>query len=399
MTILFTLTPAFNPNDGGVQRTTYKLGKYFTEQGLKVFYFSFKSQGHVLSEYGKLYHSVKEGGANNPENISQYKKDILKIRPDVIINQMPYEASIRRVLINLRKEHNFILLGCLRNSLFSVKNNLEAKVTEALPKWLVPLVNHRIGRWFLFQLHYYKHRKALKAILDTHDKYILLAPPNQDELAFFVGDYQKYKVLAIPNSIPEVYHEKLEKEKIILHVGRLNIPQKRSDLLFSFWQTAHQLLPDWRFIVVGDGPYMQELTEKIQQEKLPRISLEGYQQPESYYQNASIFMMPSAYEGFPNVILEAQSFGLVPIAFSSYPALSWIVADQKDALLSPPFEIDHMVANVVKLTGDQQQLNIMSKAALSNAEQFTIEKVGQQWIALFEELRNQSLDSLQKARS
>src|SRR5690554_2195271 len=123
MKILFTMTPAFNPNDGGVQRTTYKLGKYFTEQGIEVSYFSTNEKGHVAVEYGTLYHATEEGGQSNSQNIGYLKRVVKEISPTFVINQMPYETNLTNALAALKEEVSFTLLGCLRNSLFNFKSN------------------------------------------------------------------------------------------------------------------------------------------------------------------------------------------------------------------------------------------------------------------------------------
>ena len=113
------MTPAFDPNSGGVQRTTYKLGKYFTEQGMEVAYFSTANTGHIKVEYGTLHYSKKEGGVNNSKNIEQLAEVLQIFQPDFVINQMPYVKSLRDVLFQNKVKENYVLLGCLRNSLFS----------------------------------------------------------------------------------------------------------------------------------------------------------------------------------------------------------------------------------------------------------------------------------------
>jgi hypothetical protein len=69
MKVLIALTPAFNPNDGGVQRTSYKIGKFFTENGIEVSYFSMERDGHIEVAYGELFHSKLVGGVKNPVNL------------------------------------------------------------------------------------------------------------------------------------------------------------------------------------------------------------------------------------------------------------------------------------------------------------------------------------------
>lgn len=386
MKILFVLTPAFNPNDGGVQRTTFKLGKCFTENGLQVSYISLAHEGHVDAEFGDLYHSKLDGGCNNSKNI-QYMDEVLgTVQPDIVINQMPYEVALRNGLADAKKKHGFTLLGCLRNSLFAFKSNAKEIAQRTFPKWSHPFIDNPLGIGVLQAYHKSKHSSELKTILDVHDKYILLAPPNRDELEYFVGKYQSDKVLSIPNSIPEVFDSEVKKEKIILHVGRLNIAQKRSDLLAPFWKGIQDQLPDWKFVIVGDGPYRKTLEQEIRDFKLERIELVGYQKPEEFYKRASIFMMPSAFEGFPNTILEAQSYGCVSFVFNSYAALDWIVNDGDDSFLSPPFQTNVMVDQMVKLAKSDERLAEMRGKSFANAKRFTIDQVGKIWLKFFKEL-------------
>lgn len=386
MKILFALVPAFNPNDGGVQRTTFKLGKFFTENGLQVSYFSLQKTGHVSAEYGTLYYVQEEGEGGNKKNTARLRNILTEVRPDIVINQMPYEIPLREALFASKQQLGFILLGCLRNSLFSVKNNLTDTVNRMLPASISKGFNNAFGQSVALNIHKYKHARQLKAIINQHDLYILLAPPNRDELQYFIGAYKPEKVIAIPNSIPYVEQQTHSKEKIILHVGRLNIPQKRSDLLLPFWDKVYPELPDWEFWIVGNGPEKNNLEKQIARENIPRVRLLGYQKPEVYYRKASIFMMPSAFEGFPNTILEAQSYGCPIVAFKSYAALDWIVHNRKDAVLIKPYNTSEMAKETVVIAKEQSLLKEMSEHAKINARRFTIDKVGMIWLELFNKL-------------
>lgn len=383
--ILFTMTPAFNPYAGGVQRTTYKLGKYFSDNNFEVAYYSSANEGHTDVEYGELYHGTENGSVNNNANITKLTECLAHFKPDVVINQMPYEHPLRICLFHNKAKYNYLLLGCLRNSLFNFKNNVRDRMRQMLNPSLLPFANNFVGEWAIQKHHWIKHRKDLKLILDQHDYFILLAPPNRYELEHFVGDYKKEKVISIPNSIPSVLPEVFQKEKIILHVGRINVPQKRSDLLLEYWEKLHAELPEWRFVIVGEGEYFATLKSDLARKKLPRISLKGYQQPEPYFHKASIFMMPSAYEGFPNTLIEAQSYGCVPLVFNSYAALDWIVNDCEDALLIPPFDVEEMARSTVQIAVDEEMMSQLQTKALRNAERFTIEAVGQKWLRFFNE--------------
>ena len=387
MKILYTFTQAFDPNAAGVQRTTYRLGKYFTEQGLEVGYFSTRRKGHVDVEFGQMFAVPNLGGLKEIKNMVFLKQVIKKWKPDIVINQMPYDVILRQLLVEYKSIYKYKLLGCLHNSLFSFKDNVRHKSKQQLNNIIFKLIDNKIGLKIIELRHIVKHRNDLKKILDAHDKYILLAPQNRDELTFFVKKHKQDKIIVIPNSIPDIHSGSIkEKKKIILSVGRLNIEQKRADLIIEFWKKAHKELPDWEFNILGDGPYLDNMKQVIKKFELPRVFMLGYKKPEKYYKEASFFMMTSAYEGFPNTILEANSYACPVLAFRSYKAIDWIVNDGKDALLSPPFDVSNLANNSIMIAHDLKKLKTMQLNALENAKRFTIDKVGQQWLELFEKI-------------
>jgi glycosyltransferase involved in cell wall biosynthesis len=318
--------------------------------------------------------------------MDDFIKVIQDLKPDIILNQMPYEKPLRKALSVAKVTVPFKSLGCLNNSLFSFKSNIKEILKRQLPSFVFPLVNNTAGINYFQSRHRKKHSSELLEIMNTHDWFVLPSPKNFDELRYFVADFNTERVTAIPNSIPGIHDEcrYSNKEKILLFVGRVNVQQKRADLLLKVWNLIHNDLPDWKFVLLGDGPYLPALKEEAKLLKLDRVQFEGFQSPDNYYRAASVFIMPSSYEGFPSVLLEAQSFGLVPVVFDSYAAVSWILNNNEDAFLAKPYDIEEMAMKIKKLATDDNLLNKMKVKAFSNAERFTIENVGREWMALFQ---------------
>ena len=193
------------------------------------------------------------------------------------------------------------------------------------------------------------------------------------------------KIELIPNSIPYVSNKVPEKEKRILWLGRLDHVQKRADLILPLWQRISKILPDWHLDIVGDGPAMEEISTEIRTRKLENITIHGRQKPDSYFRRSPVYLMTSAFEGFPNTLIEALSFGCIPVLFDSFPMVRWIVKDRKNALLVPCYDIDKMAEDVVE-AAIGSKANEMMVHALENARRFEIERVGQLWLAFFDEM-------------
>jgi glycosyltransferase involved in cell wall biosynthesis len=384
--VMFVLTPAFDPTGGGVQNTTFKLGREFTLRGYEISYYSYTVDGHIQVDYGQLYHALEKGGSANEKNNLKLTALIAELKPHLVINQMPYEVGIQHALNAAKLRHQFVALGCLRNSLFSVVNNLETYAQKSLPKALHFFSRNALFQKFILARHKRRHANSLRGILSNHDYFVLLVPTNIDELRYFLTDFDENKILAIPNSIPDIHEDLTNKEKVILHVGRLNFSQKRSDLIVPFWEKLHKRLPDWTFEIVGYGEMENHVKNELMRLNLPRVKFFGKQNPIEYYKRASLFMMPSAYEGFPNTLLEAQSHGCVPFCFDSYPAVRWIVNDIEDGFLIKPFDLDDMVQQMVVVAKNDGLLQQHANFALNNAKRFVVDRVVDLWEEKFNEI-------------
>jgi glycosyltransferase involved in cell wall biosynthesis len=364
------------------------MSSYFKSQGHETNVFSYQVEGHTQQEAAILHSATHKGGNAEPKNNKQLQDLVFSLKPDVVINQMPYERPIGLALSQAKSKHEFLLLSCLRNTLYSVKLNLDQYVKSVVPNSIQPLFNNTLGQQLLLQKHKSRHAKDLKFILDTYDYFVMFGPPNLEELEYFVGNYKLHKTHLIPNSIPSVLEEMPPKEKRILWLSRLSYKQKRADLILPFWKKAINQLPDWQFDVVGNGDAYDDLKQQIEKEQIPRITLHGKQKPDEFYRRSPIYIMTSAFEGFPNTLIEAQSYASIPVVYDNYPICSWAVKKGKSGVLIPPFKVNRMANEVIKLAKNQDRQNQLMQAALENAREFHIDNVGKQWIEFF----NRKLD-------
>jgi glycosyltransferase involved in cell wall biosynthesis len=113
----------------------------------------------------------------------------------------------------------------------------------------------------------------------------------------------------------------LERNCYALCVARIDEEKRQLDLLDAYGRSGS---PGFRLALAGDidysGRYARAVAEKVRQ--TPGAALLGYQTPASLaelYENAAIFVLPSANEGQPIAVLEAVSHGL-PVLLSDIAA-------------------------------------------------------------------------------
>jgi len=356
------------------------MGQRFNFLGHSVGVFSFAHQGHDDCSFGELFGGVEPGSCHQHTNLAALQSTLEKFQPDVVINQMPYEHEISKVLANCK---SFLLLGCLRNTLYSVRGNLESYVQRTAPGPLKQLSGWKPAQRAFLALHRRRHRIDLERILKIYDHFVMFGPPNLEELSYFIPDFDRDKVRLIPNSIPHVAEHLPSKEKRLLWLGRVAQEQKRAELILPIWTRVSDMLPEWELDVVGDGPLLADLEREAAELNLPRIKFHGRQIPDDYYRRAAIFFMTSAFEGFPNTLVEAQSHAAIPVIFDSYPVAGWIVEDGANGYLVSPFDIDAMANSIVKLAKSPNRQKIAGQA-LDSARRFHIDRVGEMWQDVFE---------------
>jgi glycosyltransferase involved in cell wall biosynthesis/Flp pilus assembly protein TadD len=76
-----------------------------------------------------------------------------------------------------------------------------------------------------------------------------------------------------------------------------------------------RLVPAAHFVVAGDGPMRDDMVERATQLGLRRrLHLPGHVQVASWFRLMDVVLLTSRMEGLPNVLLEAQSFGIPVVA-------------------------------------------------------------------------------------
>ena len=97
---------------------------------------------------------------------------------------------------------------------------------------------------------------------------------------------------------------------VVGHVGRFE-EQKNHLFLIDIFQKIKELEPDSKLLLVGNGSLFEICKEKAEQLEGGHIIFAGQRSDVSRIYNAmDCFVLPSFYEGFPFVLVEAQINGL-----------------------------------------------------------------------------------------
>ena len=202
----------------------------------------------------------------------------------------------------------------------------------------------------------------------------------------------KVQILPNPITIPssDFVFDFLQKRKEVLYVGRIDENQKRIHRIIDTWALLEASFPDWKLIIVGDGVEKRNLVEKVIQLKLNNVVFEGFQNPSLYYKRASILMLTSEYEGFGLVVVEAMSFGVIPVVYGSYSAVYDIISDGVDGVILPynkkGYDTEFATEKMKELMLDADKRNNLAQAAIITSKRYSVESIVDSWNKLFAKL-------------
>ena len=144
----------------------------------------------------------------------------------------------------------------------------------------------------------------------------------------------KVRVSVIPNPLPlehwrgtgEIKAEARADHEIVA-AGRL-VPQKGFDILIESFRRISAHYPDWMLTIYGEGPQRPELELAVSKHGLQdKVALPGVLKDlRPVFCRASLFVLPSRFEGYPNVLLEALACGCPVIATDCPGACAEILA-------------------------------------------------------------------------
>lgn len=154
-------------------------------------------------------------------------------------------------------------------------------------------------------------------------------------------------------------------------------------MISAFAQIAGKF-PGWSLSIFGEGPDRAELENLAAASPCPdRIFLPGEtDQIEVEFAASDLFVIPSEFEGFGIVVLEAKRAGIPAIGFADCNGPNELIHPQIDGLLvgsSKKGDVADLAAAMRKLMADQEMRQEMGRAAAQSLEGYGIDQIGLVW--------------------
>jgi glycosyltransferase involved in cell wall biosynthesis len=204
-------------------------------------------------------------------------------------------------------------------------------ISQTAPHWMQRIFIPTIAKW----------------TFKSADRILCYTIHEKDELIELGIDPKKIAV--IHNGIDtDVFIPKRDtsRSRTILWIGRYT-PGKGVQYLIDAFARVVQRHPQAHLLMIGDGPQMEEIQQKIQELGLSTYITQKTFVPNedlpALYQSSDVFVLPSLSEGIPRTILESMACG-TPIVCTDLPQLVDLV---KGAGLLVPTRNPEAIASAI----------------------------------------------------
>ncbi len=229
-------------------------------------------------------------------------------------------------------------------------------------------------------------RRLLRLLYSQFDGVFVLNREHRDWLTGFEMQLDKEKVFLTAHHAPEVaapikpikkadlFADANDDTPVLFIACRLSAEKGIMDLP-DIMARARKSLPNLKLVIAGSGPAEEELKAL-----LPDARFMGWIDKAtlaSLYASLDMFVFPSRFDTFGNVLLEAFAHGMPAIAYDCKGPRDIIEHEVSGYLVDDPRE---MAAQIVSHFGWQARRNTMRTAARARAGHYSAERIMTQYV-------------------
>lgn len=344
---------------GGIERAMSTLANYFVTQGVEVYYVSMFPFEHFFSLDADVKYfepDVKYPKKGGMIKLVRYywkvfspfhgylARTLRQIAPDVVMSFGDWVPHL--AMLSLRGKYPFY---------YANRSN--------------PLIHYSWEIELIRRLAYRLY-PPVGIIAQT-----TLAKKRKEKI--FKGRLPKIQI--IPNPARVVRHYDIQRENYIITVGRMLWSKGFGRVIDVFYKLN---APEWKLILVGDGPAISEIKEKVCLLGLAdRVVFTGKSNHvDEWLAKSKIYIMASYKEGFPNALCEAMAAGLACVSYDIVAGPRDIITDGIDGYLVPDGDEKLMVERIQELVDNPELILSMGKNAEKIVEDLSIEKIGNMYL-------------------
>lgn len=175
-----------------------------------------------------------------------------------------------------------------------------------------------------------------------------------------------------------------DEQRLFLDVGRLH-HQKGVDVLLRAFRIFCLQCSNWRLRIVGEGELGKQLRSLCRDLDIEQhVDWVGQEDTARHFREATVFVLASRYEGMPNVLLEAMSYGLAVIATRASSGVLELIEHRKTGLLVDVDDEQMLANSMIELARDPGLREKLGRAGESRAGDYKVTSIAKEWERCFE---------------
>jgi glycosyltransferase involved in cell wall biosynthesis len=168
-------------------------------------------------------------------------------------------------------------------------------------------------------------------------------------------------------------------------VGRLS-GQKPVSRLVKAFHLLYLQYPKLVTVIVGEGPDFDAVRRLAASMNITdRVHFTGAADGKFLMAAFDVFVLPSSYEAFPYVYLEALARGL-PIVSTDVGGSTAVIDEGENGYIVPQATLGQMVVRLALLAEDPQLRASMSQKSLEKSRHFTVSNMVEQTVVIYRQL-------------
>ena len=342
---------------GGIESVLLSLAEYFKSKEYHVDFIETSSKGQWSNEFSKKGYNVYSIVINPFETRVHHVKRLanhLKGYDVLLLNDAPFAQSILGLL-----PQKTIVIPILHTDLKSMMWNASSNY----------------GQW---------------------DQIACVSSGLLESLNSFVN-LDKSEAMVISNGInvPGSWYKKsqgINNRLKVCFLGRVEDTQKGVLLIPEIAKIVIAQNNNIHFTIIGDGPSSHGLRNKIDEYNISGyFTLCGSMSHDKaivILKNQDALLMPSNFEGHPIALLEAMSYGVVPVATNLKGQIDHVVIDGKNGYLCPIKDSLKFSEKILSLF-DYENRNKLSLASWKTVhDYYSTEVMGNEYVKLINTIQN-----------
>ncbi len=203
-------------------------------------------------------------------------------------------------------------------------------------------------------------------------------------------DEIKERSCIIPNPISKIDNisdGNINRDKRIVITARLDIVQKRQDILIEAFNKLCKYTKDYTLDLYGDGADEEKLRELA--EGNDKIVFHGaVSDVLNVIKNASMFVLTSDFEGIPNALMEAMAVGLPCISTDCSPGgAALLIENHTNGILVPCGDSDAICDAMKFYIDNPDKAEKYGEEAKKVSDDFSESVIADKWIRAVEKLK------------